>query len=457
MHKRLIEEGFNRRYVLVPLLLSIGLVVLGFGVTEARRAQARDLSIVLSERQDVMRLIAETVYKAMEAESAQRGFLLTGDEKYSTPMESGLVGTRARLDELESRYQSLAPEEVAVIRGVEEDLEVKVREMEESVALLRQGKPHEALAVVQSDLGLYQMYAISQALDSLRAREHDRFLLGLRQWSNAIRANTLINAAAMVFTIMVLLTLGLLASRDIRRREGFASQLSEQIDQRTAELEDLSRHMSRAVEAEKHALARELHDELGGVLVAMRIDIAQLRKRVGSTGDPDMQVRWERIEQALAQGLELKRRVIEDLRPTLLDNMGLFTALRWLATQRAEQSGFALEMIGLDDDIFIPPETAIAVFRTAQEAITNIVKHSGATRVTLRAAVGARLTLEISDDGRGVPSGAEQRSGSHGLKQMRFRMKGVGGDLRIGPRAPRGTMIVLSVPLPLEDPGVQNA
>lgn len=456
MHKRLIDEGFNRRYVLLPLLLSIGLVVLGFGITEARRAQARDLSIVLRERQDVIALIAETVYKALEAESAQRGFLLTADEKYSLPMESGLAGARARLDELGFRYQSLAPEEVEVIRSVEADLAVKVAEMEQSVALLREGKPDDALAVVRSDLGLYRMQAISEALDALSAREHDRFLVGLREWSASIRTNTVINAAATVFTLLVLLFLGLLASRDIRRRESFASQLSAQIDERTAELEDLSRHMSRVVEAEKHALARELHDELGGVLVAMRIDLAQLRKRIGPTADPDMNVRWDRIELALAQGLELKRRVIEDLRPTLLDNMGLFTALRWLATQRAEQSGLALEMIGLDDDVQLPPETAIAVFRTAQEAITNIVKHAAATRICIRAVHGARLTLEISDDGRGVPAAAERHSGSHGLKQMRFRIEGVGGTLRIAPRKPRGTTIEVSVPLPPVDAPAQT-
>jgi signal transduction histidine kinase len=451
MHKRLIEEGFNRRYVLLPLLLSIGLVVLGFGITEARRAQARDLSIVLRERQDVIALIAETVYKALEAESAQRGFLLTADETFLPPMESGLAGARDRLDELSFRYQSLAPEEVKVIRGVEADLAAKVAEMEQSVALLREGKPDDALAVVRSDPGLLRMQAIREELDALSAREHDRFLVGLREWSASIRTNTAINAAATVFTLLVLVFLGLLASRDIRRRESFASQLSAQIDERTAELEDLSRHMSRVVEAEKHALARELHDELGGVLVAMRIDLAQLRKRIGANADPDMKVRWDRIELALAQGLELKRRVIEDLRPTLLDNMGLFTALRWLATQRAEQSGFALEMIGLDDDVQIPPETAIAVFRTAQEVITNIVKHAAATRVSIRAAVGARLTLEISDDGRGIPAAAEHRTGSHGLKQMRFRVEGVGGSLRIAPRMPHGTTIELSVPLPPAD------
>jgi signal transduction histidine kinase len=453
MHKRLIEEGFNRRYVLPPLLLSIALVVLGFSVTEARRNQTRELADLLRERQDVIRLLAETTYKALEAESAQRGFLLTGEAKYLAPLDSGLADTRERLGELMLRYQKLAPEEVKVLQQVAEDLRVKSNEMHQSIALLKAGEPREALALVKSDVGLYRMFAISTALESLRARERDRVLASLNQWSEAMRLNAVINVSSMVFTITVLVILGLLATRDIRRREGFAADLASQIDARTSELRDLSRHMSRVAESEKHALARELHDELGGLLIAMRMDIAQIRKRLGPTTDADLQARWERVEQALSAGVELKRRVIEDLRPTLLDNMGLFTALRWLAQQRCEQAQLYLRMDGLDEDIEVPPETAIAVFRTAQEAIANIIKHAGAKRITLKAQVGEQLSLQIADDGRGIPPDAESRVGSHGLKQMRFRMEAVGGTLSFESNELGGTTVILSAALSSAVPG----
>jgi signal transduction histidine kinase len=448
MHKRLIAEGFNRRYVLVPMLLAIALVMLGFWVTESRRSQALELVDVLRERQEVMRLAAESIYKTLEAESAQRGYMLTGEALYLEPMEAGLNDARARLKELVTRYGTLEPDEVPVLQRVEQDLEVKAGEMQASVEMVREGQRQLALAVVKLDLGLYRMQAISAALSALREREYDRLQRGLREWEDTTKLNTVLNVSSMVFTILLLLILGLLASRDIRRRETFAAQLATQIDARTVALRDLSRHMSRVAETEKHALARELHDELGGLLVAMRIDLAQLRKRIGPSTDPDVIARWDRVEQAIGQGLELKRRVIEDLRPTLLDNMGLFTALRWLAQQRAEQARLELQLEGLDDDIEIPPETAIAVFRTVQEAIANIVKHSGAKQFAVKAVAGEKLVIEISDDGCGLPEGAEQRSGSHGLKQMRFRMEAVGGDLAVGPRDPRGTLIVLSVALP---------
>src|SRR5690606_29871101 len=264
----------------------------------------------------------------------------------------------------------------------------------------------------------------------------------------AMRWSTIIGFGSMVFTIAVLVVLGLLATRDIRRRENFATMLATQIDSRTSELRDLSRHMSRVAEAEKHALARELHDELGGLLVVMRMDLSQIQKRLGpAADDPNLKPHWDRVQQALAAGLELKRRVIEELRPTLLDNMGLFTALRWLATQRAEQAQLQLQMSGLDEDIELPSDTAIAVFRTVQEAVSNTVKHAGATRLIVAAEVrDGQLTVRVVDDGCGIEPDAEHRSGSHGVIQMRFRMDSVGGDVSIA-RGQPGTIVELSVPL----------
>lgn len=448
MHKRLIEEGFNRRFVLVPLLLSIALVVLGFAITEARRAQTRQLDDVLRDRQEVLRLIGETISSTLEAESAQRGFLLTGESQYLAPMDAGLADAQTYLDELVLLYRRLDPEAIPVLEGVRHDLDRKMQEMQQTVTLLKQGQARQSLDLVKFDVGLKMMRSMSDALGALRTRERDKVLAGLSKWDSAMRLNTMISLGSMVFTILVLMTLGLLATRDIRRRESFTADLASQIDERTAELRDLSRHMSRVAEAEKYSLARELHDELGGVLVAMRMDISQIRKRLGNADYPELKTHWERVEQALASGLELKRRVIEELRPTLLDNMGLFTALRWLATQRSEQAQIKLELFGLEEDIDLPPETAIAVFRTVQEAIANTLKHSGATRLSVHAEVSAEhLTVSVADDGRGLPPDAERRSGAHGLKQMRFRMESVGGTLRFTSYEARGTTIQLTVPL----------
>lgn len=470
MHTRLIEEGFNRRYVLLPLLLSIVLVLIGFSVTEMRRSETRQLAVTLRERQDLMRLLAETIYVALESESAQRGFLLTGEEKYSIPLRDGYEKTTSRMDELIARFNRLEPDEARVLQAVRGDVDTKFDEMNRSVALLRDGRPVEALQLVKTDVGLNQMHKILEALEGLRNRERARILDGINHWTDAVRINTFINLGGVIFTTIVLLLIGLLASRDIRRRNTFATQLAQQVDERTAELQDLSEHMSTVSEAEKHALARELHDELGGLLVAIRMDLSQIRRRIAGVNDADLQPRWARVDEALAAGVALKQRVIEELRPTLLDNMGLFSALRWQATQHAEQAGIQLQLEGLDEDVEIEPRIAIAVFRTAQEAMTNVVKHARASRMTVRAGIGEQpaagepgvagqrldadrprdadlLTVSIEDDGTGIPAGSDRRNGSHGLKQMRFRMRAVGGSLSISLNQPRGTVVRLSVPL----------
>ncbi len=443
---RLFSWGINRRYILLALFLLIALLVLEYAITAMRRADARDLADTVRQRQDLIHLLDEASFGVMDAESAQRGFLLTDDEKYLPPLESGLAQTTKRLDELRRRYRSIDPRQLAVLDDVSRNLEIKSREMRQSVALLKAGRKPQALAIVRSDLGLKQMRAIRTALESLRARERSSVLVGLDAWKQATHVNTLINTWNLVFTVGIVLVLGLLIARDIRRREGYARDLATQIEARTFEIRDLSRHMSKVAEAEKHALSRELHDELGGLLVAMRMDLAQLRKQLGPVSDPALQTRWKRIDQALTQGIELKRRVIEDLRPTLLDNMGLFSALRWLATERCEQAQLKLQMQGLDTDIDIPSDTALAVFRTVQEAIANVVKHAGASSLQLRATTNGELRLEIADDGSGMPAEADQ-IGAHGLKQMRFRMEAVGGDLHIRANTPHGTIIVLSVAL----------
>ncbi len=365
-------------------------------------------------------------------------------------MDAGFADAQTRLDELVAIYRSLDAAVLPVLERTKSGLSAQMQQMRQAVRLREAGEASQAQARPPAQPGLSApgMQSTLQALHDLRQREGDQVRTELTQWRAAVQLNSVISFAGMLFTIAVLVVLGLMVSRDIRRRETYVSSLATQIDARTAELRDLGRHMSRVAEAEKYALARELHDELGGLLVAMRMDIAQIRKRVAAASDPELQPHWDRVDQALGAGLELKRRVIEELRPTLLDNMGLFTALRWLCSQRAEQAQLQLETFGLDEDIDLPPETGIAVFRTVQEAVSNTIRHSGATQLTVTAEVDeGRLVVRVADNGRGIPDDAEQRAGAHGLRQMRFRMESVGGTVQVRQRQPAGTLVELTVPV----------
>ena len=443
--REILREGIDRRYVLLPLVAVTAIVITSFFVAEARRDYTRELSEVATDRQSRLRGIAELTYASMDVESAQRGYLLTGDRKYIEPYEQGRKTALERADDLIDRYDKTEAQEVPVLKAVRTRLEIKFDETDQTIRMMAEGKPRDALATVKTDTGLYYMREIRDELEGLRGREVERLNATLVAWNNGLRVNTYINLATTVFTVVLLMLVGLLSTREIRRRAAAADKLRGLVEQATVELRELSAHMLRIGEFEKSSLARELHDELGGLLVTMRMDLSNLRRRV-SLPDADAEARWRRLDGALAAGVELKRRVIEDLRPTLLDNLGLVAALRWQAEQRCSQGRLALDLDLPDEEPVLSGDASIAIFRCVQEILSNVLKHAQATRVKLSLRARDHLFVIVEDDGVGLPEGATQRAGSHGLKQMVFRMQAVGGVFYTEPVAPHGTRTGLTIP-----------
>jgi signal transduction histidine kinase len=445
--REVVRAGFDRRYVLAPLLAAVALVITAFFVAEVRREYTRDLSEVIRDRQDLMREVAELIYACIEAESAQRGYLLTGERQYLEPYDDGRVTAQQLVVSLPQRYQDRDREELPALEAVKVRIDAKFVEMDKTLRLFEAGQPREALASVKTDVGLHQMREIRDELEALRSRERLRIYDELRQWNRDIIVNRVINAASTLFTLVLVVAVGLLATREIRRRHATNVELERLVQQRTEELQDLSAYVLRMSELEKSALARELHDELGGLLVAIRMDLAQLKRRI-VLSDDDARARWTRVDAALASGVELKRRVVEGLRPTLLDNMGLVAAIRWQAEQACDQAKLELDLELPDEEPQIGSDAAIAVFRVIQESLTNTIRHARAKRVSLslhQQANTLRVTLE--DDGIGLSAEDARKAGSHGLKQMRFRMHAVGGRMRTEHVTPHGTRTILEITL----------
>jgi signal transduction histidine kinase len=231
---------------------------------------------------------------------------------------------------------------------------------------------------------------------------------------------------------------------DARNRE-----LDRTVQQRTAMLFHLSSSLQKVAEREKAALARELHDELGGLLVASKIDISWLRKRVDD-GSEATTLRWERVLRCLDEGLALKRRVIESLRPTLLDNVGLVAALRWLVDETLRRQGIACEEQYPETLPEPSPDARIAIFRAIQECLINIVKHAQAKSVLIRVTVeDDHLSVIVRDDGVGIEEGRFETPQSHGLLGMRHRVEALNGTLGIQSLG-RGVGTECRFTLPLE-------
>jgi signal transduction histidine kinase len=203
----------------------------------------------------------------------------------------------------------------------------------------------------------------------------------------------------------------------------------------------------RVSEEEKAKIARELHDTLGSSLTAINMDLNWIQKRLGEAR-PEVRERLQRSLQMLAETVELKHEVIEGLRPSHLDNLGLAFAIKSHCREFTRRTGVPCEVGVAEDFDELDPSWSIALYRIAQEALTNVVKHAQATAVRVELARETEgIRLQVIDDGVGLAADAAAKPKSHGLVGMRERMRQVGGTLRILPgEAGRGTVVNAFIP-----------
>jgi signal transduction histidine kinase len=297
------------------------------------------------------------------------------------------------------------------------------------------------------------MSQISQRVGRIQAAETYDMLDASLSW----RSNRWLNFGTMggALAACVFLVFGLrrLIVRYIYSKEREAEDLAQRqteleqlVKARTEDLSELSTQLQTVAEKERSALSRELHDELGGLLVAARMDVSWLEEKVGST-DPDIKAQFKRVQDALQAGVDLKRRVVEYLRPTLLDNLGLMAALRWQVADSCGRAGLNCVERYPSEELNLIPEASIAIFRIVQESLTNILKHASAQNVEVSIdTVGDSLVIRVRDDGVGLPADSRRTLRSHGLAAMRHRAIGLGGEWHIV-RAAHGTEIEVRLPL----------
>jgi signal transduction histidine kinase len=299
------------------------------------------------------------------------------------------------------------------------------------------------------------MTQIEQLVSSIQAEETAEILAASHSWRISRRVSLAITTTALAAAVVLMLLLVHLGLQHLRSKERETEALAERqaeldrvVQQRTEELSELSTHLQSLAEKEKSALSRELHDELGGLLVAARMDLSWLEDRL-KTDDAQVQSYFRRVHDALQSGVEVKRRVVENLRPSLLDNLGLFPALRWQVADACGRAGVKATERYPSEDLLLTPEASIAVFRIVQEALTNILRHARARSAEITVeAQGPWLLVRIRDDGVGVATERLQAPRSHGLAAMRHRAASFGGQWQV--RRPPGGGAEVEVRLPLE-------
>ncbi|MEO7741790.1 MAG: sensor histidine kinase [Usitatibacter sp.] len=218
------------------------------------------------------------------------------------------------------------------------------------------------------------------------------------------------------------------------------------LEDRIRELASLSHFLQIHAEREKALLARELHDALGGILTPAKMDLAWLETRLGA--EPETGERIRRLGSMIDSGIDLKRRIIENLHPSLLDHLGLASALQWYVEEACRAAGIECRLMVSERLERLGPDLEIALYRLVQESVSNIVRHAQARVLQLsleRTEDG--LTVEIADDGVGIANIEEAKRASHGLAGMRHRVRSVGGTFDVQSLVGKGTRIDVFVPL----------
>ena len=386
----------------------------------------------------------------LDAETGQRGFALTGDEQYLAPYTLAA----ARLPRIRAELARLTAGDVegrALFKEVEANLDRLFVHWALTIDMVKKGDPLRAQAVIQGGRGKAVMDELREDVERLERLHESRFAKFQEGW----RVSFTVVAGLVICVILTILALFLLLLRYSARAietershaayaEGERERLERAVRDRTLELSELASYLQQVQESERLSLARELHDEMGALLTASKMNVAWLLRQKEALSPP-IRDKLQKLDSFLEQGVQLKRKVIEGLAPSALLNLGLTSALEALVSQASSTAGIRMTFTGPNDALDPPPEVGIACYRAAQEALTNVQRHAKAKEVRVELDCSPQwIELRIQDDGQGFRSTGPGKT--HGLRGIRHRAISLGGTCTIQSAPGMGTTISFRVP-----------
>ena len=433
----------------LPMALLAAMVLVGINEVGHMRSQdaVEQLAQGLTTRSDVNKLLQSM----LDAETGQRGYLLTGNETYLEPYDKAVATVQTNLDSLRMQFMA-SPEDMQEFALLSRQISRKLAEMELSLRLRRQGNEDAWKFILNTDVGKEHMEAIRQHAQELIARSDMRLQQGREQIEQSLMLSRIgiatVTAIGLLAFYMYLRQTQAVQTVNLREQEVLERErdrLEGLVRDRTATLSELANHLQQVREEERGHLARELHDELGALLTATKLDVARLKSKIDATA-PDVSERLKHLTETLNSGIALKRRIIEDLRPSSLSNLGLTAALEILTREYAERAGIDVETSL--EPVQLPDAAQLTVYRMVQEALTNIGKYAKASKVLVSVhGYPTHVAVQVRDDGVGFDPGSV-RPTSHGLAGMRHRVEAAGGRLTLTSRPGNGTLLSAVLPLP---------
>ena len=438
---------FPRMVISLPLAVLTALSLLTLNEVSFRQSTAAAANIEQAQR--TRSTLNKLMQNLLDAETGQRGYLLTGDVTYLEPYTSALEEINQNLDTLRQMFTPYQ-EQLDDFGVMSRHVSRKLAEIDLTVRMRRENKEEAWKFVLTTDVGKEQMLAIRAQSVKLAASSIRKMEAGQTQINETLQLSrigiAIMALAGLLAFYMYLKQTQALLESGIREKESLQrerDQLDLQVRERTANLAKLATHLQNVREDERGFLARELHDELGALLTAAKLDVARLKSRLASSM-PESVERLQHLTTTLNSVIAMTRRIVEDLRPSSLSQLGLVASLEILAREFEERSGLC---ITTDlETVELGGAAQLTVYRLVQESLTNIGKYADATQAVISLQnLEGYISIEVNDNGKGFELGNVAAT-SHGLDGMRHRVEAAGGRLNIVTTKGQGTRITAVLP-----------
>jgi signal transduction histidine kinase len=431
------------------MLLAILVVGVLFFINDQNFDRSTAATLKIEESTKILAVLNKLQGQIVDAETGQRGYLLSGKEAYLKPYTNSTLEINKSLDTLNALVQNI-PRQSVIYDLMTRHISRKLAELELTVRMRKDGNQDAWKYVVSTDIGQFQMDAIRKYITELTDISEAKVIVAKSQIQTTLVISR-IGIALLAMTglwafYLYLRQNTILIDTALREKESLQRE-REQIDslvkERTYNLAQLATHLQNMREDERGDLARSMHDEFGSLLTAAKLDVARLKSQLSSTV-PDADVRFSHLNNTLNDIILMTRNIVENLRPSSLSHLGLTSSLEILAREFEKQHHLKIDADL--ENVEISGNSQLAVYRLVQESLTNISKYANAKNITLSLHnFDSYISVQVRDDGIGFDK-AKVDGTHHGLLGMQHRVEALGGKLVITSMPGYGTHILATIP-----------
>ena len=433
----------------ISMMLALMVVAVLFFINDRNFDRSSAATLQIEESTKTLAILNKLQGHIVDAESGQRGYLLTGEEDYLKPYTKSSANIQKSLDTLHALVKHL-PQQSDIYDKLARHISRKLAEMELTVRMRKDGNQDAWKYVIATDIGKLQMDSIRENILALTDISEDKVILAKSQIQRTLLISR-IGIALFAMTGLLAFYLYLkqntvLVDTALREKEAHQrerEQVEAMVKERTENLAQLATHLQNTREDERGDLARAMHDEFGSLLTSAKLDIARLKSQLASSV-PDAENRFNHLNNTLNNVITMTRTIVEDLRPSSLSHLGLVTSLEILG--REFQKQHKVEITFDLENVDIGGNTQLTVYRLVQESLTNISKYAVAKHVLLSLHdLNGYIAVQVKDDGIGFDM-RKVDGKHHGLLGMQHRVESLGGKLVINSTLGQGTQILATLP-----------